>query len=176
MACHTATRSWKLRTHTTGARPVPSAPPLARRLARVVHRAPTGKYSNGGQLGRRMCVRIGRVPRLWLLAGQWADWCAAPLRRAGAPCEEPGATRRSGRGRTSAARSPTRSFYAADARSWPVSMKNDLNSQPKSAIRGTRLRRALLIAALTSEGIGAGRLAWPRSGRTARPPGHWPCW
>jgi hypothetical protein len=44
--------------------------PLVRSEIRTHRTASTaGKYSNGGQLGRRMCVRIGHLARRVLLAG-----------------------------------------------------------------------------------------------------------
>ena len=44
--------------------------PLVRSEIRTIRTASTAaKYSNGGQLGRRMCVRIGHLRRLGLLAG-----------------------------------------------------------------------------------------------------------
>ena len=44
--------------------------PLVRSVIRTNRTASTaGKYSNGGRVGRRTCVRIGHLPRLGLLAG-----------------------------------------------------------------------------------------------------------
>ena len=60
--------------------------PLVRSIIRAVRTASTaGKYSNGGRVGRRMCVRIGRISpidvagttpdsRSWTEAGQPVTW------------------------------------------------------------------------------------------------------
>jgi len=46
--------------------------PLVRSEIRTNRTGSTaGKYSNGGRVGRRMCVRMGRVTPLELLAWLW---------------------------------------------------------------------------------------------------------
>ena len=66
--------------------------PLVRSLIRTVRTASTaGKYSNGGRVGRRTCVRIGHLRRPGLLAGHRVRalnrrWPACHLRKSQSRC------------------------------------------------------------------------------------------